>query len=143
MKLIAHRGNIDGPSSEENRPDYIQEALNRGYEVELDAWHVMGKWYLGHFEPQYEITFNFLRHTGMWIHCKHYKALEKLIDTDTSLNFFYHTNEDYVLTSQNWIWAFPNKIGTKKTICVLPEYYNTSTIGFGGVCSDYVGRYDQ
>ena len=31
MKLIAHRGNIDGPSEMENHPDHIQKALDAGF----------------------------------------------------------------------------------------------------------------
>ena len=40
MKLIAHRGNISGIDSErENSPDYIDEAISQGYDVEIDAWY--------------------------------------------------------------------------------------------------------
>ena len=143
MRLISHRGNINGPEPDyENVPSFIDRALKLGYEVELDVWYVLGGWYLGHFEPQHEVDFEFLKQDNLWIHGKHYKALEKLIEMDTDLNFFYHTNEDYVLTSQNWIWAFPNKGGSGNTICVLPEYYKTPTKGFGGICSDYIGNYE-
>jgi hypothetical protein len=41
MKLIAHRGNIDGIQREyENRPDYIDLALSKGYDVEIDLFLV-------------------------------------------------------------------------------------------------------
>ena len=34
MKLIAHRGNIDGPNpSQENRQEYIEAAIAEGYDV--------------------------------------------------------------------------------------------------------------
>ena len=37
MKLIAHRGNIDGPNpSKENHPEYIESAIVDGYDVEID-----------------------------------------------------------------------------------------------------------
>jgi len=37
MKLIAHRGNTDGPNpSEENNPEYIEEAIENA-EVEQEA----------------------------------------------------------------------------------------------------------
>ena len=35
MKLIAHRGNIDGPSDDQNDPDYIDNALSLGYDAEI------------------------------------------------------------------------------------------------------------
>ena len=37
MKIISHRGNIEGPnSSTENFPDQINDCINRGYDVEID-----------------------------------------------------------------------------------------------------------
>ena len=39
MILISHRGNIDGPNEvRENSPYYIMEALEAGYDVEIDLW---------------------------------------------------------------------------------------------------------
>ena len=56
MRLIAHRGNITGPDpSRENHPDYIRQAIDLGYNVEIDVWRIGGKFILGHDEPQYEI----------------------------------------------------------------------------------------
>ena len=38
MILIAHRGNIDGPNPEmENNPQYIDKAIDSGYNVEIDV----------------------------------------------------------------------------------------------------------
>ena len=37
MKLIAHRGNVSGPKpSQENNPEYIDEALFAGFDAEID-----------------------------------------------------------------------------------------------------------
>ncbi len=60
MILISHRGNITGANpSRENSPDYIQEALEADYNVEIDVWYKDKKWNLGHDEPQYEVESNF------------------------------------------------------------------------------------
>jgi glycerophosphoryl diester phosphodiesterase len=41
MKLIAHRGNTEGPNPlEENKPEYIEEAIENGFDVEIDIWFV-------------------------------------------------------------------------------------------------------
>ena len=142
MILIAHRGNLFGPQPEkENKPEYISAALEKGFDVEIDVWRCDSTWALGHDEPQYETELTFISQKGLWIHCKNFDALQTLIDTASDLNFFYHTNEDYVLTSQNYIWAYPNKLGENRTICVLPEYHNTITEKFDGICSNYVGNY--
>ena len=50
--LISHRGNIDGRNVEyENNPNYIEAAINLGYDVEIDVWFIDGKFMLGHDEP--------------------------------------------------------------------------------------------
>jgi hypothetical protein len=37
MRLISHRGNTIGPNPEmENSPLYIQETLDKGFDVEID-----------------------------------------------------------------------------------------------------------
>jgi len=137
--LIAHRGNINGANRHlENSPHYICNAIDRGYNVEVDVWFINGGWWLGHDSPQYEIDFTFLHHTGMWLHCKNYEALQQLIPTE--LHFFYHTDEDYVLTSKKYIWAYPGQPGGDHTICVMPDC-QASIKGFAGVCSDYVSDY--
>ena len=60
MKLIAHRGNTNGRNKlEENSPDYIKDAIKKGYDVEIDAW-LMDGIYLGHDNPEYETDIDFL-----------------------------------------------------------------------------------
>ena len=47
MKLISHRGNIEGKeNTNENHPHYIKRAMDHGYDVEIDVWFDNG-WYLG------------------------------------------------------------------------------------------------
>jgi hypothetical protein len=143
MKLISHRGNINGPNPKhENDPFYIKEALDAGYDCEIDLWFTLPEGFvLGHDEPQYKVNRQFLQDHSLWIHCKNYEALRELIPVPQIFNFFYHTDEDYVLTSQGYIWAYPGKPGTTKTVCVMPEYYDTPVEGYWGVCSDYVEKY--
>jgi len=56
MIKISHRGNINGRIEEaENRPDYIEDTLRLGYDVEVDVWFLDGKFYLGHDEALYSL----------------------------------------------------------------------------------------
>ena len=150
-KYIAHRGNVSGKNSEkENHPDYIVSAIMLGYDVEINVWFEDRKWILGHDEPTYEVTYDFFSRWSnwLWLHAKSYLALQRLFETSkTQLNYFYHTNEDYVLTSQHWIWAYPNKPGNSRTICVLPEIATTLTneqiSKFDGICSDEIEKYKR
>ena len=39
MFFISHRGNLEGPiHSEENKIDYINDAINQNFDVEIDVW---------------------------------------------------------------------------------------------------------
>ena len=145
MKLISHRGNISGPNPErENQPEYIFEALQAGYDVEVDVWFENGKFMLGHDEPQYEFPFELIdqAYPKLWIHCKNMDALSTLNMLDQNgdkVNYFMHENDLGVLTSKGYIWS-TNLFD--KGILVMPEVFNKEpnekTLG---VCSDYIEKY--
>jgi aryl-phospho-beta-D-glucosidase BglC (GH1 family) len=62
MILISHRGNLNGPNPErENSPKYIDEAIEAGYDVEIDIWLNDGILYLGHDSIQYETSLQWLK----------------------------------------------------------------------------------
>ena len=141
MILISHRGNINGKIPElENNPKYLQEALDKGYNVELDIWYKEGLW-LGHDYPKYEIDLEWLllRRKKIWIHTKNYEAMVNLVEYD--LNLFWHQEDDIVLTSKKFIWAYPGKQPIKKSIAVLPELNNDDVSSCKGICSDYILKY--
>ena len=145
MKLISHRGNLNGPNKErENHPDYIWEALQAGYDVEIDVWWVDGKFKLGHDEPQYDFPFSLIEnhYSKLWIHCKNMDALSQLNELDSSgskLNYFSHEDDLGVLTSRGYIWSTHLY---DRGILVMPEVFekepNKNTLG---VCSDYIKNY--
>lgn len=151
MRFIAHRGNIEGPSSLENSPSQIDRCLENSIECEVDLWVEDGKFKLGHDIGQYEITRKWLfeRMRELWIHCKNLEALQTLGDfKEPHLNFFWHEDDSYTLTSKNFIWVYPGKLVPPGGIAVLPESWLTEqrykeiVLGFG-VCTDYVLRYQE
>ena len=143
MKLISHRGNIRGPvADKENRPSYIDCAIGNGYDVEIDVRSIDGQLWLGHDEPQYEIKYDFLTLDGLWLHAKNGDALYNLLQ-DRTCNVFYHTDEDWVLTSKKYIWTYPNQLLYPNSICVLPELgYNGNIKNCKGICSDFISKYE-
>jgi hypothetical protein len=142
MKLIAHRGLFNGPNPNiENKPEQIELAWSEGYDSEIDLWVVNAEFWLGHDEPTYPINKEWLARPGLWIHAKNLGALRWL--TDTAHNFFWHQNDDYVITSHRWIWTFPEKELTQRSIRLMPEWHDPEfqTIKDTkcyGICSDYV-----
>ena len=145
MRLISHRGNLNGPNKErENHPDYIWEALQAGYEVEIDVWWVDGKFKLGHDEPQYDFPFSLIEnhYSKLWIHCKNMDVLSQLNELDSSgskLNYFSHKDDLGVLTSRGYIWSTHLY---DRGILVMPEVFNKEpNENTFGVCSDYIKNY--
>jgi hypothetical protein len=145
MKFISHRGNLNGPDKiKENHPDQIQLALDKGFSVEIDIWCVKDNYWLGHDEPTYEIHPQYLRNKKLWIHCKNVRALSSLVYFNSPSNYFWHQNDDVVLTSHGYMWTFPGKELAKEAIAVMPEVaysfdeiYKLKCIGF---CSDWIEK---
>lgn len=143
--LISHRGNLMGPNPEkENTQNYIQEALNNGYDVEIDIWVVDNKIYLGHDKPLHliEELWLYLHRENLWLHCKNVDAINFFNNKLKSFNYFWHENDTITLTSKNYIWAYPGKQPIKNSIAVMPEIYNDNISECKGICSDYIKNYE-
>jgi hypothetical protein len=143
MRYIAHRGNLIGPYPElENRPDYILNAIDCGFDCECDVWWHEGGWWLGHDSPLYKITDpDFLESDGLWIHAKNSEALTRIQQEYPEANYFWHETDDYTLTSKGYIWAYPGSRLTKETVCVMPEnadYTKDEKFKAWAICSDYI-----
>jgi hypothetical protein len=149
MKLIAHRGNVDGIQIEyENKPDYIEHALSLGFDCEIDVKVKEGKLFLGHDEPQYELNIDWLEkyHTKLWLHCKDIEVIEKFHQLDSRggyLHYFWHEHDTLTITNRGYLWVYPGKQPIANSIAVLPELNNDDVSKCYGVCSDYLIRYKK
>ena len=144
MILIAHRGNINGRNKKrENKIDYILEALSLGYDVEIDIRFSLleNDYFLGHDSMQEKCPKDILCSDNTWVHAKDIKTFKNLLDQDIT-NTFFHNNDDVVLTSSGYLWTYPGKELTEKSIQVMPEYVDEefSDICYG-ICSDNISNY--
>jgi hypothetical protein len=148
MILISHRGNINGPiPDKENRPSYIDSAIQLGYDVEVDLRFVDGEFWLGHDEPQYKIELSWmrLRKTKLWFHCKDINSALILSKLDEDFKYFCHSQESYVCTSHKYLWVhdLTSDINDK---CIIPlltkqdikNYNNNKSYA---ICTDFVYGY--
>ncbi|NBO62267.1 MAG: hypothetical protein EBU82_15175 [Flavobacteriia bacterium] len=152
MKIISHRGNLHGPNPAcENVPSVIDDVLAKGFDCEVDLWvSSNGDLLLGHDFGAYKIDLDWLssRILMLWIHCKNLKALEELTYSNVGFNFFWHQEDDHVMTSKQVIWSFPGQEISSKAVAVLPELWNPSPNpdmlkkSFG-VCTDYPLKFDR
>lgn len=135
MIIISHRGNLEGPSLFENEPWHLEKVLEKGIDIEIDVRFIEGKFFLGHDFPQYEVSKNFLLQKGVWCHAKDIFSLHSLLEINA--HCFFHNVDDATLTSQGYIWTYPGKELTLKSIAVLPEKFSRHKIVCAGVCTDY------
>lgn len=141
--FISHRGNIDGNKPElENHPNYIDDAILIGYDVEVDIRMVNNILYLGHDESQYKIDESWLnmRKDKLWIHCKDKESVEYFYPMN-KYNWFWHDNDLMTLTSKGYIWTYPGKQPLSNSIAVLPEKFDDDVKNCLGVCSDNILKY--
>ena len=138
MIYIAHRGNMFGPNlARENSPEYIAEAVNAGFDVEIDVWFINGKFMLGHDEPKYDFDSSILPNKKLWCHAKNSDAFFLL--KKMGARCFWHDKDAYTFTSDGKIWANIGQTLTGQGIAVvsgrgIPEF------PVEGVCSDYVAE---
>lgn len=146
VKLIAHRGNLYGPQPEkENEPSYVNEAVQQGFFAEVDIWTKEEKIFLGHDEPKYEVDINWLleRHDSLYLHAKNVSAFLYFKDR-TRFNTFYHTTEDFVITSNGETIVRETSVEEGifypiNTIFTMPENGKVTVPSYRSVISDYAG----
>jgi hypothetical protein len=132
MKIIAHRGNTEGPKPElENSPSYVLETLANGFDCEIDVWCIPDedtwappKWYLGHDKPQYRVPEAFLKTPNLWLHAKNFEALARLKELG-DLNYFWHEADSYAVTSKGYFWTCkPEKVNSwylNQVVLMVPD----------------------
>jgi hypothetical protein len=147
MKIISHRGNLNGPNPlRENSPEYIEEALSQGFDVEIDVRYDNKDkcFYLGHDEPQYVVSLYWLSQyrENLWVHCKNLEALSEF--SKTAFNYFWHETDRYTLTSKGIGWVLVGQYPYSKSVIVLPESISLYSFPHGieyiknsyGICTD-------
>lgn len=143
MIKISHRGNISGPDPEmENTIEAIFTAIGKGFDVEIDIWVIDGIIYLGHDKPE-RIIDRFIIDkikTNGWFHCKNLESLLFFKEKYSDLNYFWHQQDFYTLTSNGHIWTYPGLPYSKQSIIVnLNKDHNLDLNNLPyGICGDYL-----
>lgn len=140
MIYISHRGNLDGKNPLlENSPHYVDNALDLGYDVEIDFRVYGDDLYLGHDKGEYRVNQEWMenRVDRLWVHCKNVEAIEWMYHNQ-EFNYFWHEEDTLTITSKKFIWAFPGKQPIKNSIAVMPEIYGDDVSQCVGICSDII-----
>ena len=162
INFISHRGNLDGENKKwENHPDYICEAIDKGYSWEIDVWfenwsitnnkrveYDQYYWLTGHDVPTHKISKDFLlKFEVLGVIYAHAKTIPTMYELNKlGIHNFYHDGDRAVYTSQGKIWTNIGQDLTQKSIAVLPEkanmpYKNNELKNCYGICSDNIKLY--
>ena len=147
MKIISHRGLIDGVNTSiENNPAKILEALD-SFDCEIDLHYNKG-WWLGHDSPKYQIDPSFLSKNGLWIHCKNLDAVNGVREIYPQANYFWHENDMLTITSHGiwWQHCSLDYVVGNLSVVLLPEIHNFIINNFEnayGVCTDFPLKYKK
>jgi hypothetical protein len=139
---IAHRGNTNGSDIyRENTVAQILNAISAGFDVEVDVWYVNGDVFLGHDGPEYLVPKIFLVEIchSAWYHCKNLEALEFFATELPGMRHFWHEEDRFTLTSDNYIWTYPGQPVTPRSIIVdldLSSWDSYKDVAYA-VCTDY------
>jgi hypothetical protein len=139
---IAHRGLIDGPNHDaENSMTTITEWCRQGRASEIDIWWHREAFWIGHDEPREPVSPEFLHSEYLWIHAKNPEGLYHLQKLSNEkgwgLRIFYHTDEDYVLTTTGDIIIYPGLPDMEGWTYMMPEIGNIIPTVAAKICSDY------
>lgn len=151
LRIISHRGNLSGPGRRENHPEQIDLCIESGFDCEVDLWVKNDTWLLGHDFGEYQISLNWLRdrENSLWVHCKNGDALTYLNEfKNHKINFFWHENDKYTLTSNAKVWVFPDCQLFPGSVAVLPELWlnkdRSSEISrCFAICTDFPEKYKK
>lgn len=153
MRLISHRGNLTNREFEENQPKYIERAIEAGYDCEIDIWLTGDKLYLGHDEPLYSISFEWLfKYKGpLLLHCKNPAILQWLHTYNCgfvekwkpvmNFNYFWNDQDKYTLTSLGIPLCYPGTNPINDSILMKAEHFVFDPKNIYGICSDYIERF--
>ena len=137
MKVISHRGNLNGPDKDsENAPEQVIKVLSSGFDCEIDVWKISGKFFLGHDDPKYEIGVDFLKNDKLWCHAKNLESLEHMLYN--KVHCFWHETDRFTVTSKGYIWTFPEEEVGGNSVIVHKEAGWEIKYNCHAVCSDYL-----
>lgn len=138
MILIAHRGNYNSVQPDrENSISYLWEAIEAGYDVEVDIRCIDGEYLLGHDKPEHIITLAEIQELSpfAWFHAKNYEALVNL--TNEGHHVFAHDQDLWALTSRNIVWSHKHQANPNGIVC-MPDLETDIEImrAAKGICHD-------
>ena len=134
---ISNRGNLAGKDpDEENKPDYINKALEYGVCVKTDIWAIKNKTVTGTEHPSTGINLELFDSEKLLIQARNPAALLLLLKE--GYHCFWRESDTLIMTNLNFMLSYAGSI-FPKSIIMLPEENTIITNNdYMGICSDFI-----
>ena len=139
--IIAHLGNINGPSEHANKLAYVEKALKAGWHVCVDVVFHCGAFILPYDGGFSTVQGAFLSKQRVWSRAHDPDTLDALCNVNAHV--FLDTT-GLALTSAQFVWTLPVNPLTPRSIAVFPESTESSWLENAepaGICSDIPAQY--
>lgn len=134
---ISNRGNLAGKHpDEENKPDYIERALENGVCVKIDIWVIKNKTVTGTEHPSTGINLNLFDKEKLLIQARNPTALLHLLEE--GYHCFWRESDNLIMTNRNFILSYAGSIFPKSIIMLPEENAIITNNDYMGICSDFI-----
>ena len=139
---ISNRGNLAGKDpNEENKPDYIRNALDKGVCVKTDLWVIKDRTVTGKEHPSIGIDLKYFNKEKLLIQARNPTALLYLLEE--GYHCFWRESDNLIMTNRNFILSYAGSI-FPKSIIMLPEQNAIVTNNdYMGICSDFISGWTK
>jgi|TARA_R110000824_G_scaffold244049_1_gene432770 hypothetical protein len=137
---ISNRGNLGGKDTEEeNKPDYLEKALDYGVCVKTDIWLIKDRPVTGTEYPSIGINLDLFDKEKLIVQARNPSALLHLLKN--GYHCFWRETDNLIMTNRNFILSYAGSI-FPKSIMMLPEENTILTNDdYMGICSDFISGY--
>jgi hypothetical protein len=137
---ISNRGNLGGKDTEEeNKPDYLEKALDYGVCVKTDIWLIKDRAVTGTEHPSIGINLGLFDKEKLIVQARNPSALLYLLKN--GYHCFWRESDNLIMTNRNFILSYAGSI-FPKSIMMLPEENTILTNDdYMGICSDFISGY--
>jgi len=137
---ISNRGNLGGKDTEEeNKPDYLEKALDYGVCVKTDIWLIKDRPVTGTEYPSIGINLDLFDKEKLIVQARNPSALLYLLKN--GYHCFWRETDNLIMTNRNFILSYAGSI-FPKSIMMLPEENTILTNDdYMGICSDFISGY--
>ena len=134
---ISNRGNLARKDpDEENKPDYIENALGQGVCVKTDVWVIKDRTVTGTEHPSTGINLNIFDKEKLLVQARNPTALLFLLEE--GYHCFWRESDNLIMTNRNFILSYAGSIFPKSIIMLPEENAILTNNEYMGICSDFI-----